>query len=262
MSVARNLCPVGSRTFTWTPTTANANYRVGVWARSATSTVDTPDPSASGYMSFPIVEPLDVTNLSANLPAPQTAGTSVIFTASATGGVAPYQYKWLISDGTTWTVARAWSTSNTFTWTPTSPNNDYTIGVWVRSATSTNDAPDNSGAGTTLKFAITGKAQLALTSLTANKPAPQIVGAKILFTAAATGGRALQYKWWVFDGAAWTIAQEWSNSDRFSWAPATANPNYQVLVRVRDESNPSADSSGASIPFPITDSTDKGRGRR
>ena len=248
-----------SSNFTWTPTAANANYRVGVWARSASSTADAPDPAASGYVSFPVVAPLELTNLSANVQPPQTAGTNVIFTASATGGIAPYQYKWLISDGKTWSVAQAWSANHTFTWTPSVANANYSVGVWVRSATSTNDAPDNSSAGSTLKFAITANVQITVTSLTANKSAPQIAGSKVLFTAAASGAKSPQFKWWVFDGAVWAIAQEWSNSDKFNWSPPVANPNYQVLVRVRDETTPSAESSGAAMPFPIVAPTENGR---
>jgi cell wall-associated protease len=252
-----------SNTFTWRPTNTNANYRIGVWARSASSTYDAADSDASaGYLSFPIVQPLALTDLSANLSSPQNVGTSVTFSATANGGVAPYQYKWLISDGTSWTVGQQWSTSNTFSWTPSTGNANYIIGVWVRSATSTNDAPDNSGAGSTLQFPITGGGELTLTSLTANRSAPQVANTKIQFTAAASGSRSLQFKWWIFDGATWAIAQEWSTSDRFSWTPVTANPNYQVLVRVRDQLNPSVESSGRSMPFPIADSGGtRGRGR-
>ena len=249
-------------TFTWKPTTPNANYRVGVWARSASSTYDAAESdAASGYLSFPIVEPLALTSLSANVASPQMVGTSINLTAAAVGGVAPYQYKWLISDGTSWTVGQQWSPSSTFTWTPSVANANYSIGVWVRSATNTTDAPDNSGAGSTLQFAITGNTQISLTSLTANRAAPQAAGTKIQFTASASGSRSAEFKWWIFDGAVWAIAQEWSSSDRFSWTPATANPNYQVLVRVRDASNPSIESNGASMPFPIATASGSGRGR-
>jgi hypothetical protein len=251
-----------NNSFTWNPTTLNANYRVGVWARSASSTYDAADSDASaGYLSFPIVEPLALSSLGTNLPSPQKVGTSITLTAGATGGVAPYQYKWLISDGTSWTVAQQWSTSSTFTWTPSVAKANYSIGVWVRSATNTVDAPENSNAASTLAFTITSDGKIALTSVTANKPAPQPVGSKIQFTASASGASAYQFKWWVFDGATWTIAQEWSSSNKFMWVPAAASPNYQVLARVRDASN-SSESDGVSIPFPVVAASGKGNGRR
>jgi cell wall-associated protease len=220
--------------------------------RSAMSTEVSTNPA-----STPTV--LALTSLSANLASPQPVGTSIRFTASATGGASPYQYKWLISDGGTWVVAQEWSTANTFTWTPAAASASYSIGVWVRSAGSTIDAAENSNAGGSMSFAITGGSSgVAVTSLTANKPTPQAAGSKILFTAGASGASAYEFKWWVFDGTAWTIVQEWSGSNKFMWAPTAANADYQILVRAQDASNPS-ESAGASKPFPIVASSGKGR---
>jgi hypothetical protein len=35
-----------------------------------------------------------------------------------------------------------WSTGNIFAWIPSTPNPNYAIGVWVRSAGNTADQPD------------------------------------------------------------------------------------------------------------------------
>jgi hypothetical protein len=44
-----------SNTYAWTPTTANPNYRVGVWIRNAGSTADAYDNAASnGSIPFAI----------------------------------------------------------------------------------------------------------------------------------------------------------------------------------------------------------------
>jgi hypothetical protein len=124
-----------SPTFAWTPTTANANYYVVVWVRSAGNTVNTFEQYAvNSYAIQPLVTSVTLT---ANRTAPQPPGTSITFTASATGGAAPYQYQYWVDNGTTWTVVRAWSTSATFTWTPTTANANYTVVVWVRSAGNT-----------------------------------------------------------------------------------------------------------------------------
>ncbi len=42
----------GSNSFAWTPTTANANYRVGVWLRSVGNSTNTPE--AFGSIPFAI----------------------------------------------------------------------------------------------------------------------------------------------------------------------------------------------------------------
>jgi hypothetical protein len=102
--------------------------------------------------------PLTITDLSANRMSPQPVGTSIVFAATAGGGTAPYQFKWWIDNAGTSTVGAEWSTSNMFTWTPTSPSSTYVIRVWARNATSAADAPDSSAAILTMTFAITGAA--------------------------------------------------------------------------------------------------------
>ena len=38
------------------------------------------------------------------------------FTAAASGGALPYEYKWIVFDGVTSAVVQTWSISNTFVW--------------------------------------------------------------------------------------------------------------------------------------------------
>jgi hypothetical protein len=111
---------------------------------------------ANGGSPFAIQEPV-LTGLTAEL-GPQLPGTTATFTAIAAGGTAPYQFKWWLWDGAAWTVLEHWSTGNTFAWTPSTPNPNYAVGVWVRSAGSTADQPDsypgNTGASRVIPFAI------------------------------------------------------------------------------------------------------------
>ena len=70
----------------------------------------------SGYSAEVSTNPttaLNLIGLSANLPAPQAVGTTVTF-AAATSGTALPQFKWLTSDGSTWTTRQNWSTSSSF----------------------------------------------------------------------------------------------------------------------------------------------------
>jgi hypothetical protein len=126
-------------------------------ARSADNTADQsvgdPASGVSGVTPFAIGVPIStLTGLTAEL------GPPVTFTASAAGGTAPYQFKWWLWDGATWTVLEDWSTGNTFAWTPSTPNPNYAVGVWVRSAGNTADQPDgypaNTGASRAIAFAI------------------------------------------------------------------------------------------------------------
>ena len=117
-----------------------------MWVRGASNTADVPETSRD--VPFPIVPvppPPKVTGvaLTANMAAPQPAGTTITWSAQPTGGVAPYQSKWLVYRDA-WTAVTGWTTSNTFAWTPTAANPDAKVSVWVRSANKTADEPETS----------------------------------------------------------------------------------------------------------------------
>jgi hypothetical protein len=183
----------------------------------------------------PPSSPLTLTNLTANLTAPQPVGTPITFTATATNGTAPYSYKWWVFDGASWRVLQNWSASNTHTWTPSVANSGYRVAVWVRNAGSTADSYDNPAANGSIAFPVSAAAPLTLTSITANLPAPQPVGTTITFTATAAGGIApYQFKWFVYDGKRWTMMRDWSTSNTWTWRPRTSNSKTRVAVWVRN----------------------------
>jgi hypothetical protein len=81
-----------------------------------------------------------VTSLAAVPAPPQPFGVPIVWTASATGGIAPLQYRfWRYKYATgAWTMVQDYSTSNTFAWTPTAFDvGTYTLEVWVRNLGST-----------------------------------------------------------------------------------------------------------------------------
>ena len=82
--------------------------------------------------------------LAADPVAPQRAGTSITFTALASGGKAPYQYRWWVHDGTRWQMLRDWTAGATFVWTPPTANAAYRITVWVKNANSVTTTWDGS----------------------------------------------------------------------------------------------------------------------
>jgi hypothetical protein len=243
-----------SNTFTSQPLVPNSAYVVAVWARSATTTTDTEE--ASALLPYPIT-PAGVlqVRLSANQQPPQPAGSATTFTAAASGGQGSYQYKWWIFDGTAWVIVQDWSAAGArFTWQPATPNDAYIVGVWVRNAATTTDYFEISAE---LPFAITGSVPSGgplQVGLTANQQPPQPVGSATTFIAAATGGQgSYQYKWWLFDGVNWTILQEWSTSNTFTWQAFTPNPLYEVGVWVRNASTTTDYFEiSTQVPFPIT----------
>jgi hypothetical protein len=271
--------PVGtwttSNTFAWTPTAPNVSGRVTVWVRNGDNTTDAAQAQAAmdmviGAAPAAPIAPVSAVVLGANLIAPQPAGTPVTFYAAATGGVAPYQYKWWIyEDG--WKPVGSWTTANTFTWTPTAANANGRVTVWVRSAGVT---ADESQAQTAMDFVITAATitaeppapapapitvalppsspDITAVALSADKVAPQPAGTAVTFTAVPTGGIAPhQYKWWIYEDG-WKAIGDWTYSNTFTWTPTAANPNGRITVWVRNAGNTADEAQGReAIDFVI-----------
>jgi len=76
------------------------------------------------------------------------AGTTITWSATATGGDQPLQYRYNLSNAATakWTIAQDYSAASTWTWTP-SQGGEYEVRVWVRNAGSTADYDAWKGSG-------------------------------------------------------------------------------------------------------------------
>ncbi len=202
----------------------------------------------TGGLAAPTPLPLRLTDVIASPAAPQVAGTAITFTAIANGGVGSYEYQWFVFDGRQWTIGSAWSPRDTFSWRPGSAGSGYRVGAWVRS--STNRDVHTREMEFSIPFAVSASSAPSLT-IQLSQPAPQPVGTAIGFTARpANQERVYSYKWWVFDGSSWMVAQEWSASPSFVWRPTVRMPDSRVLVRVVNVNDPS-DTSGTFVPFPI-----------
>jgi hypothetical protein len=230
-TIAQNWSAVAS--FAWTPATANVNYLVYAWVRSAGNTGDMPEQMVGTPFAILSSFVADVT-LTADRTAPQLPGTTVTFTAAASGGTAPHQFKWWVYDGVTWTIAQNWGAAAMFAWTPAAANVNYLVYVWARSADNTADMSERM-VGTAFPILSSFATNVALT---ADRPAPQVPGTTVTFTAAATGGTApYEFKWWVYDGTAWTVAQTWSTAATFAWTPTAAYADYLVYAWARSAGN-------------------------
>ena len=118
--VAQAWSPSGS--FVWTPTTASASYRIGVWARYAGSTADGPDSAqARSILAFPIV---------ASDPAGVDAAIVAADQAGAGGALALPELAWIPDGDLDVTLTGAVSPSSGETATtvvPASPGATVTV---------------------------------------------------------------------------------------------------------------------------------------
>jgi hypothetical protein len=215
--------------------------------------------------------PLTITGLTSTLASPQSAGTTVTFFTGATGGRGPYQFKWFIFDGVSWTVARDWSRATTLRGGHEARHASR-IGVWARDATTIADvgnvaasvpftvregprAGHHVRSHTTVRTSGSANAAsgpLTITGLTSNLASPQSAGTSVTFFTAATGGRGpYQFKWFIFDGVSWTVARDWSSATTLTWTP-TRRAAYRIGLWARDATTlADVGNVAASVPFTV-----------
>jgi hypothetical protein len=238
-TLGQGYCP--SNTFAWNPPTSGT-YLLQVWARHIGSSAPFEDWKSSGFFNVTDPAAVAVTSLNANVAFPTSWGTPITWTATASGGTAPLQYQfWRLRQGVGWTMVQDYSPNNTFTWTPgISEGGTYNLQVWVRST----------GSSTIFQawrafnnFVIIGPQAVKVTSFTANVAFPSPVFAPITWTATATGGVGpLLYQFWrLRQGVGWTLAQDYSTLNTYSWTPVEADAGTYVLqVWVKSALSPDA----------------------
>jgi len=214
-----------SNSWTWTPTVPGP-YDIQVDVRSAGST--SASESSASVFFYQIETPATAVSIVPDLAAPQAPGTPITFTATATGGSGPFEYRFWVNTGNGYAVAQEYTTINTFTFTPTKTG-IYDILVDVRGAGTTvfRDAL------TTLLAYQVAPAPATAVSLTPDVAGPQPVGSPITFTAVASGGTApYEYRFWVNVGGTYVIAQDYTTINTWVWTPLSAG-NYDIMVDTR-----------------------------
>jgi hypothetical protein len=134
---------------------------------TVTATVSDGVLSTARSFGWTVQAPIAFAGLTADRVAPQPANTPITFTAAATGGASPYQYRWWVHDGTSWQMVRDWAANPAFTWTPSTANSAYRVNVWIKEANSNSASFDVDGS---MKFPITAPLQV---TLSADRTAPQ-----------------------------------------------------------------------------------------
>lgn len=262
-----------ANTFAWTPTAADHNYRVGVWARSAWNSDDAgeasaampfviddvpPPPPAPVPVKVAPVTKVTAVAVSTSQAAPVATGTIMRWTAAATGGGAGVQFKWLVNNGYNWIIYKDWSTDPFFDYQPGIAGTNK-ISAWARTEGSIKETAEVTTASAS--FPVVGPTMLTQLPLPqiSNKhlavligpdlPAPQAPGTKVTWTAFPVGGNSVpMFKWMIYEGYGWVAQGGWTTSPKFEWKPSTPNARYKVAVWVKNSTN-TADAPEASTSF-------------
>jgi hypothetical protein len=207
----------------WMMVTANNFAAIFGQFISSTGVSVGPPPAAPPPSPPPPVAPPTV-SLTANVTLPVSVGTPITWTATASGGAPPLQYQFMrYSDATGWSVAQAYSSSNSYTWFPPAGNN--ALQVWVRNSGSgaTYDAYQGTGMFTILPPA-------KLMSFNADVAFPVTYNVPITFTARGTANT--EYKFLIYTGTAgWKVGQDYSANNVFTWFPPMGQNAVQVWAR-------------------------------
>jgi len=130
-SVARGYGTAPS--WTWDTTSlAAGSYKIEVWARNVGSASAW---EAYKNMNLSLRQPVSSVSLNTDRPSPQPRGTSVLFTASATGASGSYVYQYrLRTPSGVWGVARDYSSSDSWSWNTSAvqATGSYLIEVWAK----------------------------------------------------------------------------------------------------------------------------------
>jgi hypothetical protein len=243
-----------SNSYTWTPTGSDVgSYFYQVWVKGAGSSA--PYDAWRNSETFEIKNaPPAVASLQADKPSPAGTGGPITWTAVAAGGPGPIEYQFWRQNVATnvWTQVQNYSTSNTFTWTPSSSETGtYQLQVWIRRQGSAASLEAWGSSGT---FQIVNAAP-AITSITTDAGQPVGVGRPVTWTVNATGGSGgLSYKFWLYNPAndVWSLLQDYSTSNKFTWTPQAGDiGNFSLQVWVRNSTSSATLNTAANAP-PIT----------
>ncbi|TMC82193.1 MAG: hypothetical protein E6J08_05580 [Chloroflexi bacterium] len=215
-------------------------YRFSVWVRDATS------PNAyDGFSAFDYtlsIQPCAATSASPSPASSAPAGTPVVITASYSSCTNPQYEFWVQSPGAGWSLAQAYSPSNTLKWSTAgrSPGS-YRFSVWTRDLSSPGTygtAPNTYDSFTAFQYTLTH----VCTAVTVSQaPATSAkAGTVVTITAAASGCGNPQYElWYLPPGGTWTLARGYASGGTFMWSTGGSPAgSYRFSVWARDASSP------------------------
>ena len=207
----------------------------------------------------PALPPLQFGQLVSTLQSPAPVGSTIAFSATATGGSGSYEYRWWVRiDGGEWQIANDFSTATQFfVWTPqVAAGQQAEVAVWIRdpSVSLENVVGDSMSFDFSPDSSPAPQQPLQMGQLSASLASPQPVGTPVMFSASAIGGSgSYEYRWWVRPaGSPWRIARDYSPGASIVLTPGIADaPELEVAVWIRDTAGSVDEFVGDSMPFAV-----------
>jgi len=224
-----------SNTHNWNTTgLPNGDYRLEVDVLS----ID--EPNSQGYdvvsLIHFIIGPAPCTTAGLSVAPPSGTGATggtMTMTGSSTGCTNPVYRFWIFdAGGTRWSMVQDYSATTTHTWGPVGTYHvgQYKMEVDVRDAaeTTTYDVVHNI---TYNLVGCTGATIVPTGNGGVHGAAP------IIFTATATCPGTATYRFWLRDpGRAWSMVQDFSTSNMYTWAAGNQSAGTTLVeVDVRDQ---------------------------
>jgi hypothetical protein len=245
-----------SNVLSWSPAAADVgSWDTYIWVKDGNTpaTMNTYG-YAAGYNPGPVQITAALTLTGTGSPASATYGTTLTWTANASGGnPATIQYAFFrrLSGASFWIPdvnSPAWQVSNVYSWTPTAADvGSWDIYIWVKDG----NTPANAN---TYGFAAgfnSGGVQitapvLPLTLTGTPSPASSPYGTTLTWTAIASGGTPATTQYALFRRLAgtgpWTpdvTSPAWQMSNVLTWTPGAADAGtWETYIWVKDGNTP------------------------
>ena len=186
-----------------------------------------------------------MTGVTLNPPSPaspQPPGTSVTWTASASGGSGTYEYRfWTFNHATgVVTMVKDYTVpGNSYTWDTTGLTpGTYYVAVWARSAGSTADVGSLRVVGALRAYRLHSRGDGGDPEPAVSRESADIAGTSVTWTASASGGSGTyEYRFWTFNHATGvvTMVKDYTvPGNSYTWDTTGLTPGtYSVAVWAR-----------------------------
>ena len=226
-----------ANTFSYTPTEAGT-YKARVYVKDST---DAKVNKLSAGVTVTEATPLSITSIMASKTT-ANVGSAITWTATATGGSGTLQYYFIVYKDGTKVKTRAYSTANTFTYTPTEAG-VYKARVYVK------DTAESKVTKLSKAVTVTGESTIpVISSIKANKTTAS-TGESITWTATASGGLGtLKYYFIIYKDGTKVKTRAYSTARTFTYTPTEAGSfKARVYVKDADGTKISKQSSGVTV---------------